>query len=94
MSLYPYRLYCQRLDRSRNRARNYALSIQPTLFGEIAVVRYWGRIGKQGGEKSKIFATSREAAVYFLDLARVKRRKGYQPVKTDEKLWKSGLSAT
>lgn len=94
MSLYPYRLYCQRIDRSRNMARYYALSIQPTLFGEIAVVRCWGRIGKQGGEKSEIFATEHEAAMHFLDIARLKRRKGYQPVKTDEKLWKSGLSAT
>ncbi len=37
-------------------ARYYALSIQPTLFGEAAIVRCWGRIGKRGGEKSEVFS--------------------------------------
>jgi predicted DNA-binding WGR domain protein len=91
MSLYPFHLYCQRVDRTRNMARYYALAIQPTLFGEAAVVRRWGRIGSRGGEKTDVFATEREAAMHFLDLARRKRQRGYHPARTDEKLWKSGL---
>jgi predicted DNA-binding WGR domain protein len=82
MTLYPFQLYCQRVDQSKNMARYYALSLQPTLFGETAVVRQWGRIGKRGGEKSEVFATEREAASHLLQLARKKRRKGYRPVGT------------
>lgn len=55
------------------------LSIQPTLFGEAAVVRSWGRIGKSGGEKSELFETEQQAALRFLEIARCKRRKGYGP---------------
>jgi predicted DNA-binding WGR domain protein len=80
MALYSFRLYCQRIDAKKNMARYYALSLQPTLFGETAVVRCWGRIGKRGGEKSEVFATDREAARHFLELARIKRIKGYRPV--------------
>ncbi|MEZ2127883.1 MULTISPECIES: WGR domain-containing protein [unclassified Sinorhizobium] len=82
MALYPFQLYCQRTDQARNMARYYALSLQPTLFGETAVVRAWGRIGKRGGEKSEVFATEREAVSHFLRLARKKRRRGYKPVGT------------
>lgn len=79
MSLYPYQLYCERIDRARNMARYYLLSIQPTLFGETAVVRSWGRIGKSGGEKTELFETEVQAALRFLELARQKRRRGYRP---------------
>lgn len=79
ISLYPYQLYCERIDRARNMARYYMLSIQPTLFGETAVVRSWGRIGKSGGEMSELFETEAQAAFRFLELARCKRRKGYRP---------------
>ena len=80
MALYPFRLYCRRIDPSRNMARYYLLSIETTLFGEVSVVRTWGRIGKFGGEKREVFATEKEAAVYFLELARRKRLRGYRPV--------------
>lgn len=80
MALYPYRLYCQRIDTARNMARYYLLFIQPTLFGEVAVTRAWGRIGKRGGEMTEMFATEHEAATHFLELARRKRIKGYRPV--------------
>lgn len=65
-----------------NKARYYLLSTQPTLFGEVAMMRGWGRIGKRGGEKTEMFATEREAATHFLELARQKRVKGYRPVGT------------
>ncbi|MCJ9669044.1 MULTISPECIES: WGR domain-containing protein [unclassified Neorhizobium] len=82
MVTYTFQLYCQRIDVTKNMARYYALSMQPTLFGEMAVVRRWGRIGKRGGEKSDVFATDKEAATRFLELARLKRAKGYRPVGT------------
>ena len=82
MALYPFQLYCERIDRTKNMARYYALSLQPTLFGETAVVRTWGRIGRRGGEKSEAFATEREAVSHFLHLARKKRQRGYEPIGT------------
>src|SRR3954465_1494627 len=54
MTTHCYQLYCQRIDETRNMARYYTLSIEPTLFGELAVMRSWGRIGKAGGEKSEL----------------------------------------
>ncbi|MBB4232882.1 putative DNA-binding WGR domain protein [Rhizobium mongolense] len=61
-------------------ARFYALSIQPTLFGETAVVRSWGRIGTSGREKTEVFSDELAAASHFLELARRKRAKGYRPI--------------
>jgi predicted DNA-binding WGR domain protein len=83
MTTHAYQLYCQRIDETRNMARYYALSIQPTLFGEIAVMRSWGRIGKAGGEKSEIFSSEHQAISHFLALARRKRKRGYVPVGMD-----------
>ncbi|KQY21566.1 WGR domain-containing protein [Rhizobium sp. Root482] len=80
MTIFQFQLYCQRVDATKNMARYYALSVQPTLFGETEVVRRWGRIGKRGGEKSDVFKTEKDAAAHFLDLARRKRAKGYRPI--------------
>jgi len=49
MSRMSFHLYCQRVDASRNMARYYMLAIQPTLFGETAVVRRWNLIVLAGG---------------------------------------------
>ena len=38
----------ERIDPSQNMARYYVLSIEPTLFGDSALVREWGRIGVTG----------------------------------------------
>ncbi|MBY3246345.1 WGR domain-containing protein [Rhizobium laguerreae] len=81
MSRMSFHLHCQRIDASRNMARYYTLAIEPTLFGETAVVRSWGRIGRRGGERTDVFGTEQEAVAHFLDLARRKRRKGYRPTK-------------
>jgi predicted DNA-binding WGR domain protein len=85
MTTHSYQLYCQRIDETRNMARYYALSIQPTLFGEISVMRSWGRIGKSGGEKSEIFSSEQQAISHFLALARRKRKRGYVPVGMDRR---------
>ncbi|WP_312366586.1 WGR domain-containing protein [Ensifer sp.] len=70
-------LYFQRIDPSRNMARYYALSIQPTLFGEIALIRAWGRIGTLGQEMRHLFASEAEAVTMFRHIARKKSAKGY-----------------
>ncbi|ARO34358.1 WGR domain-containing protein (plasmid) [Rhizobium sp. NXC14] len=82
MSRMSFHLHCRRIDSSRNMARYYMLAIRPTLFGETAVVRNWGRIGRRGSERTDVFATEEEAVAHFLGLARRKYRKGYIPTAT------------
>ncbi|HEY1780426.1 MAG TPA: WGR domain-containing protein [Roseiarcus sp.] len=38
-------LVLERVDRTKNMARYYVLSVEPTLFAESSLVRRWGRIG-------------------------------------------------
>ena len=75
----PYHLYVERIDTTKNMARYYALSIQPTLFGDASLLRCWGRIGSRGQQKLHLFEDERQAVSLFLDLALKKRRKGYRP---------------
>lgn len=72
-------LLLRRVDPARNMARYYALTLEPTLFGEVAVMRHWGRIGTRGRSKS-CFLGSMEAARAALDRqAARKQRRGYAP---------------
>ena len=41
----------ERVDRTKNMARYYVLSVEPTLFAESSLVRRWGRIG--GGYRKR-----------------------------------------
>ncbi|ASS60230.1 MULTISPECIES: WGR domain-containing protein [Rhizobium] len=45
-------------DASKNMARFYAMSIEPTLFGEVCLTRRWGRIGS--GAKREVYHFPRE----------------------------------
>jgi predicted DNA-binding WGR domain protein len=79
MAIQSYRLYIERTDTMRNMARFYALSIEPTLFGDIALVRKWGRIGTRGQMKLQLLETEMQALELFLGIARSKRARGYRP---------------
>lgn len=70
-------LHFRRIDPALNMARYYSLSLQPTLFGEIALVRTWGRIGTMGQQKSLVFSGATEASSALEKLALQKRRRGY-----------------
>jgi len=67
-----------RIDPARNMARFYCLSLQPTLFGEVSVVRVWGRIGTRGRMKIDSFASGEGAAAAFNRMEKSKRRRGYR----------------
>lgn len=67
-----------RVDPVRNMARFYAMSIAPTLFGEVSLVRNWGRIGKRGQIRLETLGTAREARMAMANLHRIKGRRGYQ----------------
>lgn len=77
MKTNPIELYLRRVDAVRNMARHYSLSLEPTLFGELAIVRTWGRIGTHGQQKLLTFANPEEAVTELKKLALRKTRKGY-----------------
>jgi predicted DNA-binding WGR domain protein len=79
MIVQPYHLYVERIEPEKNMARFYALAVQPTLFGEVALVRCWGRIGTHGQQKVHVFNEERHAIGLFLNLLREKRNRGYRP---------------
>jgi predicted DNA-binding WGR domain protein len=79
MIAQPYQLYVERRDPPKNMARYYAMSIEPTLFGDACLIRRWGRIGTTGQQMSHHFEKEKEAVALFLELLRQKRAKGYQP---------------
>lgn len=75
-------LVLERRDAARNMARFYVLAIEPTLFGEMALVREWGRIGSRGRRRLELYGDGDEAGEALeLWLAR-KCRRGYQPAPT------------
>lgn len=71
----PIRL--TRRDPDRNMARFYVLALESTLFGEVSLIRTWGRIGTRGQVLLETFSGMAEAGTAREKLERVKRRKGY-----------------
>ncbi|MEO3416168.1 WGR domain-containing protein [Roseovarius sp. CAU 1744] len=64
----------------RNMARFYRIDIQPTLFGEMSVLRSWGRIGTKGRAMMVTFEDADQATEALLKLDKQKRRRGYVAV--------------
>ncbi len=79
MIAQPYQLYVERTGPTKKMARYYAMTIEPTLFGDCCLTRRWGRIGAAGQEKVHHFEREEEAVQLFLDLLRQRRARGYRP---------------
>ena len=69
----------EKRDPAKNMARSYRIWLTPTLFGDYAVVREWGRIGSPGTVREAWFESEEEALQDGLDLCRRKERRGYKP---------------
>lgn len=80
MLTQPYHLYAERKDPAKNMARYYAMDISLDLFGQTCLTRRWGRIGSSGQRRVHHFAQEGDAVRLFLDIARLKRARGYRPV--------------
>ncbi|MBA8903891.1 WGR domain-containing protein [Phyllobacterium sp. P30BS-XVII] len=78
MSDSPQSFHVTRCDPDRNMARYYSLIMQPTLFGEISLVRNWGRIGTRGQQKVDTFSNSSALQKSFEKLTQQKCHKGYK----------------
>jgi predicted DNA-binding WGR domain protein len=79
MIAQPYQLYVERTDGTKNMARYYAMSIEPTLFGDACLIRRWGRIGAGSQKLVQHFEREEEAVRLFLELLKQKRSRGYNP---------------
>jgi predicted DNA-binding WGR domain protein len=66
-----------RIDPAKNMRRRYEISLQPTLFGPVAVIRHWGRIGGGGQTKEDWLASDAEATAMAARILGEKRRRGY-----------------
>ena len=70
----------RRFDAARNMARFYAMAVQPTLFGQWAVVRRWGRINTDGSRAETWFEELPDAIACAQTHTTAKLRRGYTAV--------------
>ena len=71
--------HLHRIDHDANMARYYCVDIAPTLFGDVSVVRTWGRIGTHGRTSIETCASVEEAERAASQTLRRKMRRGYLP---------------
>lgn len=65
------------IDAARNMARFYMLSLEPTLFGEVGILRHWGRIGTRGQQALSLYSTLAEAEKMLARQVERRRKRGY-----------------
>ena len=73
-------IHLTRTDPARNMARFYAMTLQPTLFGEWVLLREWGRIGSAGRLVAGHFDSELEATLAMAEHLNAKLSKGYEAV--------------
>ena len=78
LDLFPIDLHLRCIDRSSNKRRFYALSVQRTLFGEWALVREWGRIGVSCHLRRDLYPSAGSAIDALIELSRQKTTRGYR----------------
>jgi len=76
-------LVLDRTDPQHNMARFSVLSVEPTLFGDAALVREWGRWGGSGRRRLDLFTDIEEAAEALEDWLRRKAKRGYRIVASE-----------
>ncbi len=75
-------VYLRRIDPGRHMARFYALTVDRDLFGQVLLVREWGRISMSCRARHDPHASEAEASAALAALANAKRARGYaEPVK-------------
>lgn len=69
--------HLHRIDPNANMARSYRIDLAPALFGEVAVLRHWGRIGTNGRMSIGTWPSISEAEISANQTLRRKSRRGY-----------------
>ena len=72
------RVHLTRIDPAAGMARFYTVLVVPTLLGDWAVVREWGRIGQGGTVRDEAHASEDAARASADRLIRGKLRRGYR----------------
>ncbi len=73
-------LVLDRTDPRQNMARFYVLAVEPSLFGDVALVREWGRWGRRGRRMVDLYRDADEAAEALEDWLLRKSKRGYRLV--------------
>ncbi len=72
--------HLRRVDRARNMARFYTLSVEMALFDSWSCTKVYGRIGARRGRiMVGLYANEEEALAALSSLLRQKLRRGYVP---------------
>ena len=69
--------HLHRIDPEANMARFYCIDVAPTLFGDVSVLRTWGRIGTLGRTSVETCASAEEAEKAAAQTLRQKKRRSY-----------------
>jgi predicted DNA-binding WGR domain protein len=69
-----------RIEGTSNKHRFYRCAIWPGLFGDVSLVREWGRIGQPGQMRLDAQPDTSAARGKMDDLIRRKERKGYRRI--------------
>lgn len=75
----PLHIILERVDPSKNLARYYVLSVEPTLFAKDTLIRRWGRIGSVGRERLHVSDSDGGAELALETWLARKRKRGYAP---------------
>jgi predicted DNA-binding WGR domain protein len=70
--------HLHRIDPEANMARFYCIDVAATLFGDVSVLRTWGRIGTHGRTSIETCATVEDAERAASRTLRQKMRRGYR----------------
>ena len=70
-------IHLTKIKPEANQRRYYRLHIEAGLFGDWALVREWGRIGRSGQSREDWFDDMADAAQAQHLLARAKTKRGY-----------------
>jgi predicted DNA-binding WGR domain protein len=54
------------------------LSIEASLFGDVSLIREWGRIGRLGQKRIELYETKSKAVEALETWLQRKRRRGYE----------------
>ena len=71
-------IYLERCQPEVNMFRFYSLEVTPTLFGDWALTRRWGRSGSKGQKLEQWFDQEEEAWEALRQIHQLKTRKGYK----------------
>lgn len=70
--------HLHRIDTDINMARFYCIDLAVTLFGEVTVLRRWGRIGTCGRTSFETWPSASEAEASANRTLQQKSRRGYR----------------